>query len=105
VTGDRRSFDDVMRAAYQRYGGERGFRPEELEALASEIAGADLSAWFHRVLRTTKELDYAELLDWYGLRFAEPGSADPARAWQLDVRPDASAAEREHLERWLAPSK
>jgi predicted metalloprotease with PDZ domain len=105
VTGDRRSLDDVMRAAYRRYGGERGFRPSEFEAVASGIAGADLSAWFDRALRSTQELDYAEVLDWYGLRFAEPGSTDLTRAWQLDVRPDVSAAQRRHLASWLAPSR
>ncbi|HSC26424.1 MAG TPA: hypothetical protein VLD67_04065 [Vicinamibacterales bacterium] len=102
LTNGRRSLDDVMRAAYRRYGGERGFRPEEFEAVAAGIAGADLSAWFHKALRTTEELDYTEMLDWYGLRFKEPGSADPARAWQLEARPDASPAQRQHLERWLA---
>jgi predicted metalloprotease with PDZ domain len=104
LTGGRRSFDDVMRAAYRKYGGERGFRPAEFEAVASAIAGVDLSAWFHRALRTTEELDYAEVLDWYGLRFAEPGSIDPARAWHLEVKPDASATQRERLKRWLAGS-
>lgn len=105
VSGDRRSFDDVMRAAYRKYGGERGFRPEEFEALAAEVAGADLSAWFRRALRTTEELDYAGMLEWYGLRFVEPGSADPARAWQLEVNPGASSAQRDRLARWLAPTK
>jgi predicted metalloprotease with PDZ domain len=102
LTGDRRSFDDVMREAYRRYGGERGFRPEEFEAVASTIAGADLAPWFHKALRTTEELDYSEMLDWYGLRFVEPESADPARAWSLEVRPEATAAQREHLQRWLS---
>jgi predicted metalloprotease with PDZ domain len=105
LTDDRRSFDDVMRAAYRKYGGVRGFRPAEFDAIASEIAGADLSAWFDHALRSTGELDYAELLDWYGLRFAEPGSAGPARAWQLEVRPGASPAQRQRLERWLAPTR
>jgi predicted metalloprotease with PDZ domain len=105
LTSDRRSFDDVMRSAYRRYGGERGFRPAEFEAVASDITGADLSAWFHQTLRTSQELDYAEMLDWYGLRFAEPGSPDPTQAWQLAVSPHASATQRQRLERWLAPSK
>ena len=105
VTGDRRSFDDVMRAAYRKYGGERGFRPAEFEALTGEVAGSDVAAWFRRALRTTEELDYAEMLGWYGLRFTEPGSADPARAWLLEVNPAASAAQQRHLARWLAPTK
>ncbi len=105
LTGDRRSLDDVIRAAYAKYGGARGFKPAEFEAVAAGIAGADLSAWFQRALRSTEELDYAELLDWYGLRFAEPGSDDPARAWLLELRPDSTSAQREHLRRWLAPTK
>jgi hypothetical protein len=45
------------------------------------------------------------MLEWYGLRIVEPGSADPARAWQLEARPDGSAAQRQRLERWLAPTR
>jgi predicted metalloprotease with PDZ domain len=105
LTGGRRTFDDVMREAYAKYGGARGFRPAEFEAVAARIAGVDLSPWFQRALRSTEELDYTELLDWYGLRFAAPGSDDPARAWQLEVRPDSTPAQRERLRRWLAPAK
>lgn len=72
LTGGRRSLDDVMRAAFQRYGGERGYTPEQFRALCSEIAGADLSDWFRRALETTEELDYSEMLDWFGLRFRPP---------------------------------
>ena len=105
ATNDRRSLDDVMRDAYKKYGGARGFRPEEFEAVVSRIAGTDLTAWFQRSLRSTEELDYSEMLDWYGLRFAEPGSAEPARAWLIEVRPDATAAQRARFERWLAATK
>lgn len=97
VTNGRRSLDDVMRLAIARYSGERGFRPEEFVAAASEIAGTDLSALFHALLATTGELDYAEALDWFGLRFVEPGSADPGRAWSIEARPDATAAQQAHL--------
>jgi predicted metalloprotease with PDZ domain len=104
VTSDRSSFDDVMRLAYRRYGGERGFTPEEFQATASEVAGVDLSDFFRRSLVTTEELDYGELLDWYGLRFAATEPPDPARAWTLEVRSDSTAAQRQHLERLLAPT-
>lgn len=69
LTGGKRSLDDVMRLAYQRYGGSRGYTPHEFRALCSEVAGTDLSGWFRRVLETTEELDYTEMLDWFGLRF------------------------------------
>jgi predicted metalloprotease with PDZ domain len=71
ATGGRKSLDDALRLAYQRYSGERGYRPEELRHVFEEVAGADLGAWLARAVDSTEELDYAEALDWYGLRFAE----------------------------------
>jgi predicted metalloprotease with PDZ domain len=73
LTANAKSLDDVMRLAYRRYAGERGFTPIEFRKTASEVAGADLSSWFHTVLETTAELDYSEALDWYGLRFRGEG--------------------------------
>jgi predicted metalloprotease with PDZ domain len=96
ASGGRRSLDDVMRVAYHRYGGARGFTPEQFRAVASEVAGTDLSAWFRRAVDSTAELDYDEALDWFGLRFADPGASGPAR-WSLAVRPDAREAQRAHL--------
>ena len=92
ATGGRRSLDDVLKAAYTRYSGTRGFRPGEFEAVASEIAGVDLGAWFDRAIRSTDELDYQPALDWLGLEFA-PGVGNdehaPAPAWLgLDTRAD-----------------
>jgi predicted metalloprotease with PDZ domain len=72
LTGGAKSLDDVMRLAYQRYSGERGYTPEQFRATASEVAGSSLSEWFLTVLDSTKELDYSEMLDWYGLRFKLP---------------------------------
>ena len=91
------TFGDVMRLAYQRYGGARGFTPEEFQAAAEEVAGVDLAEWFRRALASTEELDYDEALAWYGLRFAEDGS------WGLSVREDASPGQKEHLAALLAP--
>jgi predicted metalloprotease with PDZ domain len=91
VTGGERSLQDVMRLAYQRYGGERGFRPQEFEATAEEVAGVNLGEWFRIALATTEELDYSEALDWYGLRFAAGGS------WVLEAREDAAPPQRAHL--------
>ncbi len=69
ATGGARTLDDVMRLAYQRFSGPRGFTTEEFRAVAGEVAGTDLSAWFARAADSTEELDYTEALDWYGLRF------------------------------------
>ena len=71
ATGGRRSLDDALRLAYQRYSGERGYRPEEIRKVLEEVAGTDLGGWLARAESTVEELDYAEALEWYGLRFAE----------------------------------
>lgn len=81
-TADRKSLDDVMRLAYERYSGARGYTPEQFRQAASEMAGADLSAWFTRALETTEELSYEAALDWYGLRFKAPASPpDDVPGW------------------------
>ena len=79
LTSGAHSLDDVMRGAYARYSGSRGYTPAEFQAVASEVAGSDLRPFFHRALETTAELDYSELLEWYGLRFVvAPDSTDRA---------------------------
>ena len=39
ATGGARSLDDVMRAAYQKFSGARGYTPEEFRAVAEQVAG------------------------------------------------------------------
>ena len=69
ASGGRRSLDDVMRAAYARWSGERGFRPEEFRQLAESIAGRDLAGFWSRFVDGTEAIDYQPALDYYGLRF------------------------------------
>lgn len=54
---------------------------------------------FRQAVSSTDELDYAEALDWFGLQFGP--SDTPATRWTLEARPDASAAQRRHLDDWL----
>lgn len=85
VSSGQRSLDDVMRHAYARYSGEAGYTEEQFRALASDVAGADLSGWFKRVIDGTGDFDYQPMLDWYGLAFeaAPPPAhdAEPPKAW------------------------
>ena len=96
ASGGERSLDDVLRAAWRRFGAggpeERsGFRREELVALLEEAAGSDLDALLGPGLTGVEELDYSRALDWLGLRFASDndeeeddgkGDADePPAAW------------------------
>jgi predicted metalloprotease with PDZ domain len=72
ATAGTRSLDDVMRLAFTRYSGARGYTAAEFRRTASEVAGQDLESWFVRALETTEELDYTDALRWFGLRFAQP---------------------------------
>ncbi|MCK5652121.1 MAG: hypothetical protein KAJ42_12115, partial [Gemmatimonadetes bacterium] len=96
ATDGRRSLEDVMRLAYRRYGGERGFTPEEFRATTEEVAGVDLREWFRKALASTEELDYSEALEWFGLRFEAEG------AWSIDIREDATEDQSSHLQALLA---
>jgi predicted metalloprotease with PDZ domain len=93
ATKGSKSLDDVMRLAYDRYSGSVGYTPQQFRTTASEVAGVDLSPWFHKALETTDELEYAEALAWYGLRFKpvdDGKEKKPPRAWLgLTTRVDA----------------
>ena len=96
VTRGKKSLGDVMRLAYKRYSGERGFTAEQFRQTTEEVAGVDLKEWFRKALTSTEELDYTEALDWFGLRFAAPGTS-----WKLEERVDATEAQKIQFRRWV----
>jgi predicted metalloprotease with PDZ domain len=98
-----KTLDDVMKLAYSRYSGAKGFTPEQFRQTTEQVAGVDLRAWFKKTVRSTEELDYAQALDWFGLRFA-PGEAKP-KTWRLEIRADATEAQRGRLKTWLGPAR
>ena len=100
LTNGKKSMDDVMRLAFTRYGGERGFTAEELRATVEEVAGRGMKAWFTKTIETPGELDYGEMLGYYGLRFK--GGA--GTSWDLDVRPRATNAQKKHFKALLTSS-
>jgi predicted metalloprotease with PDZ domain len=81
ATRNLKSLDDVMRLAYERYSGPKGYTAAAFRKTAADVAGIDLEPWFHDVLETTAELDYSEALDWFGLRFRTPQPGGPRKAW------------------------
>jgi predicted metalloprotease with PDZ domain len=92
ASGGAKSLDDVMRTAYRRYSGDRGYTEAQFIALAGEIAGTDLSDWIRHVVSNPGEWDYTPLLDWYGLEFEPPAKntkvspnrlepPDPPKGW------------------------
>ena len=84
ATNGTKSLDDVMRAAYQKFSGPKGYTPEEFRAIAEQVAATSLQAFWDTAVESTSELDYTETLDTVGLRFkpAPPPAADrPAKPW------------------------
>jgi predicted metalloprotease with PDZ domain len=100
-TGGKKSLDDVMRLAYKRYSGERGFTPEQFRKTAEEVAGVDLREWFRKAVSSVEELDYAETLDWFGLRFALSEERQSAQNWKLEIRDDITETQKGRMRRWL----
>jgi predicted metalloprotease with PDZ domain len=99
ATDGSKSLDDVMRLAYRRYSGPRGFTSKQFQQTAAEVVGSDLSEWFRRAVASTEELDYSEALEWFDLRFAS--GEDTATQGTLEVRPDASEVQQRNLHDWL----
>jgi predicted metalloprotease with PDZ domain len=80
ATNGAKSLDDAMRLAYQRYSGAKGYTLDQFYGTMNEVAGIDLKPWFHSAVDTTDELDYAEALSYFGLRF-RPIDAKNARPY------------------------
>src|SRR5688572_17193772 len=91
LTNGARSLDDVMRAAYERYAGAKGYTAEEFRMVAEKVAGTSLKTFWDTAVSGTQELDYAEALDAFGLRFRSVSApADGGRAWLgVSTRNDA----------------
>jgi predicted enzyme related to lactoylglutathione lyase len=102
ATDNEKSLDDVMRLAYRRYAGERGYTEQEFLDTAAEVADIDLKEFFDKALFSTDELNYDEALDWFGLRFAPSEDGQPT--WRLEANPDATEEQQARFAAWLAPS-
>lgn len=84
ATAGAKSLDDVMRAAFQRFSGARGFTPDEFRVVAEQIGGISLASFWDQAVEGTSELDYAEALATLGVRFRpapSPAADRPTRAW------------------------
>ncbi len=102
ATSGKKSLDDVMRLAYQRYSGEQGFTPEQFRQTAEQTAGADLKDWFRHAISSTSELDYTEALDWYGLKFA--ATNEPSAKWKLEFQTNATDVQHARWRKLTGPS-
>jgi len=103
ATQGRKTMDDVIRAEYRAWSGAHGFTASEFAKTASDAVGVDVAPLLHKLVATTEEVDYSEMLDWFGLRFAP--NDDPKKQWTLEIRPDATAEQAAHFKTLLAPSQ
>lgn len=72
-----KSLDDVMRLLYRNHRLPKpGFEEDSLRVAINEVAGADLSAIYSRMVRSKQEMPY-ELLGKIGYRLEEPGKRYP----------------------------
>ncbi|MCB1734517.1 MAG: M61 family metallopeptidase [Gammaproteobacteria bacterium] len=62
------TLDDLMRRLWQDFGQRsRGVGDDDIQALASELAGTDLSAFFTKALHSTDDIELADLLGEFGV--------------------------------------
>lgn len=77
ATGGRKSLDDVMRLAFERYGWPKpGFPEHAFEGMCEEVASEKFTAFWRDHVRGTKELNYDEFLSVYGLEFSRDKAGD-----------------------------
>jgi predicted metalloprotease with PDZ domain len=69
ATNNARSLDDVMKQAFAKYSGPRGYTHDEFRQVAEQVAGMNLEAFWRSAVDSTDELDYAEVTEMFGLRF------------------------------------
>ena len=68
ATGGRRSIDDVMRLALERFSGSRGFTGLDLERAVSEVCRCMVKLFFDRHIRGGTPIDFDRYLGLIGLR-------------------------------------
>lgn len=89
-TQGKASLDDVMRRMYEDfylkssnnsyYLRGRGYTPEDVERVASEVAGYDLHDFFKRYVFATEVLPYDEAFGYVGLRVVQPAALEARNA-------------------------
>ena len=101
-TEGKSSLDHVMRRMYDEfylkssnnsyYLRGRGFTTEDLQRVASEVTGVDLSEFFTRYVKTPEVLPYDEAFGYVGLRLVKDQSREPYNAG-ISLSWDDSATE------------
>lgn len=70
LTSGQKSLDDFMRVIWSQYGKKSlGIEERQIQALAEELTGRSMSAFFDRVLYSTAELELTALFEKLDLQF------------------------------------
>lgn len=68
LSGNAHSFDDVLRTMYRTFPyGSSGYTIDDLQTVATELAGSDLSTFFSNYVHGTTPLDWETILAYAGL--------------------------------------
>jgi predicted metalloprotease with PDZ domain len=84
ATDGAKSLDDVMRAAFETFSGDRGFTPDQFREVVEQVSGLSLASFWEAAVEGTAELEYGEMLETFGLRFspvAAPRGDRPQAGW------------------------
>jgi len=86
-TAGKKSLDDVMRAMYDEfylkspnssyYLRGRGYHVEDLQRVATQVAGVDFSEFFDRYVRRPEKLPYEEAFGYVGLQVTKTALKEP----------------------------
>jgi predicted metalloprotease with PDZ domain len=72
ATDGKKSLDDVMRTLFENYYKQRrGYTNEDIEKLASDVAGRSFKDFFNRYVNGTEELDYNASFKHAGLQLVD----------------------------------
>jgi len=77
ATSGAKSLDDVMRLAYEKFSGPKGYTPEQFRAVIEQVSGQSLQRFWEAAVEGTSEVDYMDAVDAFGLRF-KPAAQQPA---------------------------
>ena len=67
-TDGAKSLDDVMRMLWKAHR-ETGYTNEDFTRIVEEVSGESYRDWLVKSLETTQEMDFAKMLEWYGLEW------------------------------------
>lgn len=97
MTQNRKSLDDLMHLLMERYGLPKPGYPEDgIVQAYSELAGREMSRFYQRLVESTEELPYEEVLQGAGLQLVKENGH-----YRLKPLPNPTPEQKQVLEGWL----